>query len=441
MDTTRLEREFANDVTAALQKRASGSISLVILAFLAVFGGGYLWASTAILDEVTSGQGTIIPSRQIQTVQSLEGGIVARIDVREGDRVAEGQPLIQIDDTSFSSQFGEISQKRFALQAARLRLEAEADGRQPDYSGSFGQQIPDALKRQEEAVARSRMAELDQQLSVLDSQKAQRTLEYEELKVRLDETRVTLNLIGEELELAEQLRQRGAFPQIEYIRIRRRLQEEKREEATLAASLPRAAAAIGETEATRASILAEHDAEIHTELAGVIGELVILGERIRGAEDRVDRTALRSPVDGIINSIPKTTIGAVVAPGETVVEIVPLDDTLLIEARIRPRDVAFIRPDQEASVKISAYDYTVYGDLKGRVERISADTIAAEDGETYYRVIVRTEESSLADPNGEPLPLIPGMVGQVDIRTGEKSVLDYLLKPIRRTQSEAFRER
>lgn len=441
MDTSRLEREFANDVSSALQKRASGSMTLIILVFSLMFFGAYLWASNAILDEVTSGQGTIIPSRQIQTVQSLEGGIVSRIEVQEGDRVEEGQPVIQIDDTSFSSQFGEISQRRFALQASRIRLEAEAQGKLPDFSIGYAQTIPEALKRQEEAVSRSRKTELDQQLAVLDSQRAQRELEYKELEIRLDETRATLKFIEEELALAEQLRQRGAFPQIEYIRIRRRLQEERREESTLAASLPRARAAIEETNASRKNIIAEHDAEIHTELAAVIGELVVLGERIRGVADKVQRTILRSPVNGIINSLPKTTIGAVVAPGETVVEIVPLDDTLLVEAQIRPRDVAFIRPNQEASIKITAYDYTVYGDLKGKVERISADTMTAEDGETFYRIVVRTNENALKGQNGDLLPLIPGMIGQVDIKTGNKSVLDYLLKPIRRTQNEAFRER
>jgi adhesin transport system membrane fusion protein len=206
------------------------------------------------------------------------------------------------------------------------------------------------------------------------------------------------------------------------------------------AGLPRAKSSIVEARNRVDNARAIVRAEARERLVKAKAELAIIEESIKGAEDKVARTALRAPVRGIVNKLNVTTIGAVVRPSQDVVEIVPLDDTLLIEAKIRPRDVAFVRPDQEASVKLTAYDYSVYGQLDGEVERISADTIADERSETFYRVILRTNRNYL-EKDGKRLPIIPGMVAQVDIQTGKKTVLDYILKPITKVRHEAFRER
>lgn len=432
-----LDERFANDVRAALDRHGMVSVWPFLAILGALLAGGVLWASQAVLEEVTRGSGRVIPSSQIQVVQPLEGGIVAEILVAEGDQVDAGQALMRIDDTSFSSELGEIRQRRAALTARRIRLEAEARDTAPDFSEG---DLADELVLQESALLDARRSALAQEIAVVAEQLAQKELERVELQTRLVETEATVALIQEELDLAERLRQRGNFPQIELLRLRRQAQEQARELAVLEAALPRGEAAIREAVARRENALAAFRARAAEELARTAADLSVIEETITAARDRVRRTMLRAPVRGIVNAVPITTVGAVVQPGQSVVEIVPVDDRLLIEARVRPQDVAFVGPGQAASVKVTAYDYTVYGDLSGTVDRISADTITDAEGETFYRVIVETEETALGNADA-PLPIIPGMVVDVDILTGEKTVLDYLLKPVNRARNEALRER
>jgi adhesin transport system membrane fusion protein len=320
---------FANDVRAAVTLRTPRTSRLLLVSAIALLAIGGVWAHYAVLDEVKRGQGRVIPSQQMQVVQSLEGGIIKAILVHEGDKVDQGQPVVQIDATKFLADLGELRAKRDAL-AQSLRL----------------------LQR--------------------------------------------------ELELTRRLYEQKVVPEIEMLRLQRQASD-------------------------------------------VGGQLAVTEETIKSAQDRVARTDLKAPVYGIVNKINVTTIGAVVQPGADIMDIVPLDDTLLVEARIRPQDIAFIHPGQEATVKITAYDYNVYGSLKAKVERISADTIEekpekGEKAETFYRVIVRTEKNHLGGDD-DPLPIIPGMVATVEVLTGHKTVLDYLIKPARLLREEALRER
>lgn len=321
---------FANQVRAAAELKTPRTSRMLLAVVLLLLITGTTWAHFAILDEVKRGEGRVIPSRQMQVVQSLEGGLIEQVMVQEGDTVQKGQVLARIDNTKFSADLGEVRAKR-------------------------------------EAAANS------------------------------------LKLLSREVDLTRKLYEQKVVPEIEMLRLQR-------------------------------------------QAADLTGQIAVFDETIKSAEDRVRRTELRSPVYGIVNKINVTTVGAVVQPGANLMDIVPLDDTLLVEGRLRPQDIAFIRPGQDAVVKLTAYDSSIFGSLKGKVERISADTIIDDKSkmgdkpESFYRVIVRTDKNYLGTQE-HPLPIIPGMVATVEVLTGKKSVLDYLVKPARMLTDEALRER
>ncbi len=408
---------FANEVRAAVELRTPRTSRLLLFWSLALVLVGVVWAHFAILDEVKRGNGRVIPSRQMQVVQTLEGGIVGTILVREGEIVREGQPLMRIDDTSFASQLGEVRERRGAMAARVARLEAEVQGREkPTFPDDLLDSVPAAVEG-ERNLFDARIRKLVQETDVLQQQESRLT--------------DTLQILGKELDITRKLHSQKVIPEIEMLRLERQATEMRGQ--------------LAETKSRIATIKTTFRAQAEEDLAKSRGDLAVLDESIKAARDKVLRTELRSPVRGIVNKLNVTTIGAVVQPGANVMDIVPLDDTLLVEGRIRPQDIAFIRPDQDAIVKITAYDSSVYGSLKGKVERISADAIEdkgerGEKAEPFYRVIVRTEKNHLGTAE-RPLPIIPGMVATVEVLTGEKSVLDYLIKPARMLRDEALRER
>jgi adhesin transport system membrane fusion protein len=408
---------FANEVRAAVELRTPRTSRLLLFWSLALLVAGLIWAHFAILDEVKRGAGKVIPSRQIQVVQTLEGGIVESILVREGAIVDKGQPLMRIDDTSFASQLGEVRERRGAMAARVARLEAEVDGRAtpPSFPADLVQTLPSAVEA-ERSLFEARRRKLAQETDVLQQQ-----------EIRLTDT---LQILDKELELTRRLYKQKVVPEIEMLRLERQATEMRGQ--------------LAETRSRIDTVKATFRAQAEEDLAKSRADLAVLEESIKSARDKVARTELRSSVRGIVNKINVTTIGAVVQPGANVMDIVPLDDTLLVEGRIRPQDIAFIRPDQDAIVKITAYDSSVYGSLEGKVERISADAIEEKnengEGEAFYRVIVRTKKNYLGTAE-RPLPIIPGMVATVEVLTGQKSVLDYLIKPARMLRDEALRER
>ena len=376
-----------------------------------------IWAHFAVLDEVKRGDGRVIPARQIQVVQSLEGGIIDQILVHEGDIVNRGQPLMRINDTKFASEFGEVRERRGAVAARVARLEAESHGLlELKFPEDLIQSAPRAVET-ERSVFETRARKVAQDIDVLMQQQA-----------RLTEN---LKFLNREVELTRRLHAQKVVPEIEMLRLERQASENRGQ--------------LAETQSRIENVKTAFRSQADEDLAKSRGDLAVLDENIKSAQDRVRRTELQAPAYGIVNKINLTTIGAVVQPAANLVEIVPLEDTLLVEGRIRPQDIAFIRAGQDAVVKVTAYDSQVYGSLKGKVERIGADTIVDEKAdrdkrETFYRVIVRTEKSQLGTTE-HPLPIIPGMVTTVEILTGEKSVLDYLLKPARTLREEALRER
>lgn len=434
---SRVDETFANDVREALARRTNAGIWGLLFAVLLLLGAFVAWAYFAEIEEVTIGDGRVIPSSQLQVVESLEGGLVAEIFVREGDVVEAGEPLVRIDDTDFAANLGELQKQRDALFIRARRLEAEAQGTRLDLTGGA---IDRLAATREVALFNARAIALKQELSVIEQQLSQRRLEKVELETRLKSLKLSAELLNEELLSARNLSAAGAYPKMDLLRLEREAQGGTMEVELLNASIPRSQAAITEAAARLESAVLGFRARAHEDLTRTLNELTILDESIKSAQDKVQRTVLRAPVRGIINKFSVATIGAVVSPGESLSEIVPLDDSLLIEAQIRPQDVAFLFPGQPARVRVTAYDFTVYGDLPAVVERIGADTITNEDGTTFYRVILRTERNWLGSESNR-LPIIPGMVVSASILTGNKTVLDYLLKPIIKARSEALRER
>lgn len=440
MFQTGQDNEFANDISAAALTDKSNSNWRLLFVLLAGIGGFLAWAYVFEIEEVTRGPGRVIPSSQVQVVQSLEGGIVRSIDVHEGATVEAGQVLMHLDDTGFSAQLGELLEKESALLAEKSRLEAEAA-----LSGQFS--FPRGLESRnslattaEKEVFLARRTQLDQELSVLQNRLTQRQAELAELEALRKKIATRLEPLDEEIELTEELVLRGAVPKIELLRLKSQRAELTGDLIIARASEPRATASILEAETQIQAARASYVSSARERLARLQVELAVVQEGLRAAKDKVTRTAVRAPTNGIVNTLNVSTIGAVVQPGAPLAEIVPADDRLLVEVDIRPQDVAFIRPGEQASVKITAYDYLVYGSLSGRVVRIGADTIENAQGDQFFRIVVETEKAHLGSDE-KPLQIIPGMVASVDIQTGRKSVLSYLGKPVLRASAEALRER
>jgi adhesin transport system membrane fusion protein len=436
---------FSNDIRAAVALRTPRTSRMLLLTVTALLAAFLIWAHFAVLDEVKRGNGRVVPSRQTQVVQSLEGGIISELLVQEGAIVNKDQPLARIEDTNFASQFGEIRERRGAMAARVIRLEAETFGKDiVEFPDELTRIAPRAVQT-ERSVFDAHARKLAQDIDVIAQQEWQKKKEIDEL--RASETRFaeTLTLLTRETLLTRRLYEQKVVPEIEMLHADRQATDMRGQLAVVQATMVKTEAAVKEAQSRLKNVSAAFRAQAEDDLAKSRGDLAVLDENIKSAQDRVRRTELRSPVYGIVNKLNVNTIGAVVAPGASLMEIVPLDDTLLVEGRIRPQDIAFIRPDHEAVVKLSAYDSSVYGSLHGRVERISADTITDdkgdknERGETFYRVMVRTEKNHLGTA-ANPLPIIPGMVATVEILTGKKSVLDYLVKPARTLRDEAFRE-
>ncbi|MFZ3204359.1 MAG: HlyD family type I secretion periplasmic adaptor subunit [Pseudomonas sp.] len=397
------------------------------------------WANYAVLEEVTTGEGKAIPSSKIQTIQNLEGGIVAEIFVREGQVVNKGDTLLRLDSTRFRSNQEESEVDRLALLAQIERLTAEAEGKPLTLSQEIIQQSPQ-LAEDERGLYESRQQRLHSEQRTLREQLIQKQQEQAEFRAKQQQYRSSLALIQQELNMSTPLVAAGAISAVEVLRLRRSLVEVRGALDATTLALPRAEAAANEMQ----SRIEQSELAFRAEAFKGLNEVRTQWQKITASgvaiQDRVSRTTVTSPVKGIIKQLKINTIGGVVQPGSDMLEIVPLEDNLLIEARVRPQDVAFLHPGQKAMVKFNAYDYTIYGGLKANLELISADTIVDKDGRSFYLIQVRTDKNHLGSDE-HPLLIIPGMVATVDIITGEKSVLDYLLKPVLKARSEALRER
>lgn len=429
--------DFADSAQAALlQQTPRGGQRLLYVIAAAVFFL-VLWAGMADLDEFTRGEGRVIPSQSVQLIQNLEGGILAELYVAEGDEVSRGQPLLRIDDTQFSSSLREASvlQKQLEIKAARLR--AEASGEEFTIEGRGWNA---KLAAQEMDVHLSRMAEFNSANGVIVQQVVQKEQEVSELQATREQLEKSYQLLQEELTLTRPLAAEGAISQVELLRLERQVNDMHGELERAKLALPRAQAGLSEAQEKLENQRLTFRRDANEQLTEVTNELSRLTESSGALVDRVKRTSVTSPVAGTVKRLLVKTIGGVIQPGMDIAEVVPSEEILLIEARVKPKDIAFLHPGQHAKVKFSAYDFAIMGGLDGEVVHISPDTIIDDRGESFYLVRVETSRT-FTDPNGRELPIIPGMTVSVDILTGKKTVLSYLLKPILKTKQLAMRER
>lgn len=431
--------EFMSDVSSATMESSPRTGHMLLLLSLLFFICAGWWAHVTEIDEVTRGDGKVIPSSKIQVVQNLEGGIVREILVSEGQLVDKGDVLMKIDDTRFSSSFRESQLKYWELLARLSRLEAESSDEPLVLPEKLLFEQP-GLAANEQALYQSRKRELEQSVNVLEQQVAQRRQELVEREAKQEQLEEAYSLSQQELNMSAPLVEQGVMSEVELLRLKRDASNLRGEMDANRLAIPRIRSALQEARNKIAEEKSRFRAEAARELSEVQAEFARTEESIMALEDRVTRTSVRSPVRGKINQLMINTEGGVIQPGEDLAEIVPVDDTLLIEAKIRPADIAFLRPGQDAMIKFTAYDFSIYGGLPAKLERISADTITNEEDESFYLIYLRTNDNVITSPKGD-LEIIPGMTTQVDIMTGKKSVLDYLLKPILKAKNEALRER
>ncbi|EWH09376.1 HlyD family secretion protein [Catenovulum agarivorans DS-2] len=451
MNNTIKENEinYINDINAALllssPKRTRQALYL-ICGFLASL---LLWAAFAKVDEVTVGAGKVIPSQQVQVIQNLEGGILKEVFVKEGDIVNPGDKLLSIDETRFLSEFREQQAHAYGLRAEITRLRSELDSLEAvgsqfniepvELKFANEKAYPELINRQK-ALYAERMRNLANQVKILDQQVMQKQQQLTELASKIEHAQRSYQLVSKELDLTRPLANSGVVSEVELIKLERAANDVKGELSSLRLLRPKIKAEVEEMENKRTEVVLKFRSEVQKELAKAENELTPLDEALVSSQDRLTRTNVFSPVRGTIKTININTVGGVIQPGMDLIEIVPLADSLLVEAKILPKDIAFLRPGLPAVIKLTAYDFTIYGGLKGTVEHISADTIQDEKENSFYLIRVRTEDSYL-DKNNNPLPIIPGMTASVDVLTGKKTVLDYLLKPIVRAKQNAMRER
>lgn len=433
------DADFAPDVNAAEVQGTTPKSRLMLFFIILFFIGVVAWAKYAIIDEVTHADGKVIPSSRVQVIQNLEGGILKAVLVREGAIVEAGQVVLQIDDTGLSASFGEQQAKYYSLLGEIERLVAESEDKPLEFSPKLVAGYKEIVADQR-ALYQTRQAELKSQLAILRRQAEQRQQEKVELYSKLNRLKSSLSIAREELTITEPLVEKNIVPKINLLRLRREINDLEGEMNASRLAVPRAESAIREANRRIEEKVLNFRSGTLAEIAQRKGEISLIEESITAAKDRVVRTEVRSPVKGIVKELKIRTVGGVIKPGDDLMEIVPIEDSLRIEARVRPADVAFLHPGQDAVVKFTAYDFSIFGGLPGHVERISADTIVDERGDAFYKVIVVTDSNNLVRGD-EVLPIIPGMVASVDVITGAKSVLDYLLKPLLKAQQKALTER
>ncbi|QSX36942.1 HlyD family type I secretion periplasmic adaptor subunit [Shewanella sedimentimangrovi] len=455
---TTQDLEMVDDIYGAMMADAPTSHRLTIWALAAFAFVFLLWAYFAELDRVTTGSGKVIPSSQVQVIQSLDGGILQELFVREGNMVTKGQPLARIDDTRFRSDFAQQEQEVYSLQATVIRLKAELDSIQvSDMAKDWREQVritkhpltfpgnliadkPELVSRQQ-ADYNGRLSNLENQLEILARQIQQRQQEAEDLASKITTLTTSFQLISRELELTKPLAEKGIVPEVELLKLQRTVNDLQGELKSLRVMQPKAKATLDEAILKRREAVFVYASDARTQLSELQTRLSRMNEAQVGAQDKVSKAVITSPVNGTVKTVHINTLGGVVQPGVDIIEIVPSEDKLLIEARISPKDIAFLHPGLPAVVKVTAYDFTRYGGLNGTVEHISADTTQDEEGNSFYLIRVRTEESNLVKEDGTQMPIIPGMLTSVDVITGQRSILEYILNPILRARENALRER
>ncbi|MGI9350998.1 MAG: HlyD family type I secretion periplasmic adaptor subunit [Rhizobiaceae bacterium] len=416
---------------------------IIILLVVLLMSTTVIWASYAEIDEITRGEGKVIPATKTQSVQATEAGVIKEINVRLGQIVRKGDLIARIDDTTTTSSLGETVARRMALSARVARLGIEEQG---NFSAAY--ECPDDIRQRspqicqnEENLLSARRANYTNKLGVLKQREVQRSSELKETELNVERLTGSLEIAKNELVLLEPLVKRNLVAKTELIRAQRALNDVQGELKSATESIIRIKGAVEEAKLQVKELGFQAQQEALDEKTQVLAELSVLDETFRGNADRVARTDIRSPVDGVVNLLAINTIGSFVQPGSLIAEVVPTSEELLVEARVTPRDIAFIRNGQPALVKITAYDFSIYGGLDAQVSTVTADSVVdQETGEAFFQVIVKTDKSYLEN-NGKRYEITPGLISSVDIITGRKTILHYLLKPINKARQEALTER
>lgn len=421
-------------INPASQWQKSARSIMVLIALLLI------WASFAPLDEVAVAEGQVVPEGRVKTIQHLEGGVVRDIHVHEGDVVKEGAPLLSLDLAAGGINKEELQVRLDGLQLTKARLLAEITGSAAiTFPAAEAKRQPTLVEAERRKLI-SRQNETASKLLVLSEQERQRALEVQELQAKLRATNGSLTLAREKLGMSGDLLKEGLTAKMDHVALQTEVSNLDGQAATLRASVPRAEAALQEARERINQEKLSLQASLQNELAETELTIARTTELMTQATDQHMRAQITSPIEGIVKNLRNNTIGGVVKGGEVIMEIVPLNEKLLVEAKVNPSDRGYVRVGQEALVKVTAYDYTRYGGLHGKVTMVAADSTMSPDNKPYFRVLVETDRAYLGNTEGL-LPITPGMQAQVDVQTGTRSVLQYLLKPIVKIKSEAFRER
>jgi len=457
MRVSQQDLEMADDVYGAMLTEVPSLHRLTIWSMAGLLFCFLVWSYFSSLQQVTSGMGKIIPSTQVQIIQSLDGGVLQKLFIQEGVQVSKNQPIARIDDTRFRSDFAEQKQEVDSLRANIIRLRAELSSvlignneqwerqieitkKVPVYPEDLIKNAPLMVERQQNEYS-ERLDNLINQLEIQGQKIHQRQQEVAELASKIDTLSISYRIAIKELDLTRPLAEKNIVSKIELYKLERSVNELKGELSAVRLLAPKLKSAQQESILNRRETILAYRAETRAQLNELQNKLSRINESQVGAQDKVTKALILSPVVGTIKTIHINTLGGVVKPGETIVEIVPTEDKLMVEAKIKPRDIGFIYPGLPAVVKITAYDFTRYGGLTGKVEHISADTTQDEEGNSFYLIRVRTDASSIKNKKGEEMPIIPGMLTEVDVITGKRTILEYILNPILRAKEAALRER
>ena len=430
-------RSFEQQATEVMSRAQTQRAQKIVRAAVLVVVVMIVWAALARVDEITKGDARVISSRQLQLIQSFDGGVVSEILVKEGQVVEKDQLLLKIDETRATSGVRESAAQGFALRARQARLRALAEGSAflPPPPGDSPAEA--RIVEEERRLYETRLSELNTQLAINRQQLEQRQQELTEMRSRKGTAERGLELSLQELAKTKPLLASGAVSEVDILRLEREVSKGRGDSEQSGAQISRVQAAIGEAQRKIQETELAFRNEARKEMADVLGKINALNQGAVALTDKVDKSQIKSPVRGRVQRLLANTVGGVVQPGKDIVEIVPLDDVLVLEAKVQPRDIAFIHPGQAATVKFTAYDFSIYGGLAAEVENISPDTVSDERGNAFYLVRVRTTQANF----GEKMPVIPGMTAEVDILTGNKTVMSYLLKPILKGKAYALRER
>ena len=414
---------------------------LILVASLAVFLLLTLaWMSLASLSIAVHAVGAVIPSSRVQNIQSLEGGIIRSIAVREGQPVKRGDLLAYVENIQFDAELGEGQQNQWAAQAGIERLKSELAGRAPAFSEELGSKSP-ALLAEQRSLSQSRRREMETAMETVRNQITQSQEELAEARSRVQSLTALLAPARETLAMEERLQTQHAGARADFLAAQREVARIQGDLDAARIAVPRVEASLSEARSRLAEVESKYRAETHRELADLASKSAALAEQLTGRRDRVQRKELRSPMDGVVNRVLINTVGGIARPGETIMELVPVQDTLLIAARVKPADIAFIHPGQQAIVRITAYDSSIFGSLDGKVVRVGSDAVVdTEKKESYFEVTLETQRNYLGKPE-ERLIISPGMTADASIQTGKRTIMEYLLKPVIKTLDKALRER